>query len=409
VFLYFLIPAWGKGTTDKVFIKIVASKHSNMKIWQINYTSYKNLFMKLPVILLIALSACSYRCTKNSNTTVVDDWPTDSIRTVKNNLNYPWEILWGKDDFIWMTERGGKISKVNPKTGEVAFTHSITEVVSNGEGGLLGMVQNPNFLSNGLFYVVYNYNAGSNYREKIVQLKFENNTVQQTSTIIENLPAASIHNGSRLVIVNDKLFATTGDAAVQPNAQSTTSLSGKVLRFNLDGSIPTDNPIAGSPIWSVGHRNQQGLIFANNILYASEHGPSIDDEVNIIEQNRNYGWPIVNGPCNTAAEQTFCTANNVKEPIWSSGSNTIAVCGLDYYNNNRIATWQNSLLMTTLKDQSLRVLKLSADYRTVTGEQILFKNKFGRLRDVCVSPAGRVYLCTSNGGNGDLLVEISSN
>jgi glucose/arabinose dehydrogenase len=394
---------------DAVFIKILYYKSLNMQTWQINCTWLKNLFMKLSIVLLIAISACANCCTKDTKTVVVDDWPTDSIRTIKNNLNYPWEILWGKDDFIWMTERSGKISKVNPKTGEIPFTHTITEVVSNGEGGLLGMVQHPDFLTNGLFYVVYNYNNGANYREKIVQLKFANNSVQQTATIIENLPAASIHNGSRLLIIGDKLFATTGDASVQPNAQSTTSLSGKVLRFNFDGTVPSDNPISGSAIWSVGHRNQQGLVFANNILYASEHGPNIEDEVNIIERNRNYGWPDVNGPCNTTAEQTFCNANNVKEPLWSSGSSTIAVCGLDYYNNNRIASWKNSLLMTTLKDQSLRVLTLSADFRTVTNEQIIFKNRFGRIRDLCVSPAGRVYLCTSNGGNADVLVEISSN
>ncbi len=381
-----------------------------MQNWQINCTWFKNLFMKLSTFLLIALSACTNCCTKNKNTSVVvDDWPTDSIRTVKSNLNYPWEILWGKDDFIWMTEREGKISKIDPKTGVVAFTTTISEVQSNGEGGLLGMVQHPSFLSNGLFYVVYNYNNGANYREKIVQLKFANNAVQPVFTIIQDLPAASIHNGSRLLIFNDKLFATTGDAAVQPNAQSTSSLSGKVLRFNLDGTIPSDNPIANSPIWSLGHRNQQGLVVANNTMYASEHGPNVEDEVNSIERNRNYGWPSVNGPCNTTAEQAFCSANNVKEPLWSSGTSTIAVCGLDFYNNDRITSWKNSLLLTTLKDQSLRVLTLSADGRTVIGEQTAFKNKFGRIRDVCVSPAGRVYLCTSNGGNADVLVEISSN
>ncbi len=381
-----------------------------MQNWQINCTWFKNLFMKLSTFLLIALSACTNCCTKNKNTSVVvNDWPTDSIRTVKSNLNHPWEILWGKDDFIWMTEREGKISKIDPKTGVVAFSTSISEVQSNGEGGLLGMVQHPSFLSNGLFYIVYNYNNGTNYREKIVQLKFTNNAIQPVLTVIENLPAASIHNGSRLLIFNDKLFATTGDAAVQPNAQSTSSLSGKVLRFNLDGTIPSDNPIANSPIWSLGHRNQQGLVVANNSMYASEHGPNVEDEVNSIERNRNYGWPSVNGPCNTTAEQAFCTANNVKEPLWSSGTSTIAVCGLDFYNNDRITSWKNSLLLTTLKDQSLRVLTLSADGRTVIGEQTLFKNKFGRIRDVCVSPAGRVYLCTSNGSNTDVLVEISSN
>ena len=200
---------------------------------------------------------------------------------------------------------------------------------------------------------------------------------------------------------------TTGDASVQPNAQSTSSVSGKVLRFNLDGSIPADNPFAGSAVWSYGHRNQQGLVVANGIMYASEHGPNQEDEVNIIEKKRNYGWPKVNGPCDENAEKSFCTANNVKEPIWSSGSNTIAVCGLDYYNSNQIPEWKNSLLMCTLKDASLRVLTLSNDGLSLTNQYTFFKNRFGRIRDICVSPAGKVYLCTSNGSNGDVLVELS--
>lgn len=341
---------------------------------------------------------------------VVDDWPTDSVRTVKNGLNFPWEILWGKDDHIWMTERAGKISKIDPKTGTVAFSASITEVVALNEGGLLGMVQHPDFLTNGLFYVVYNYNSGANYREKLVQMKFENGAIQPVSTLMADMPASGIHNGSRLWIINDaspKLYMTTGDANVANNAQNTASVSGKVLRFNLDGTIPADNPYPGSPVWTFGHRNPQGLVVANGIMYTSEHGPSIEDEVNIIERNRNYGWPNVNGPCDEPGEITFCTANNVKPPIWSSGSSTIAVCGLDYYNNSRIPVWQNCLLMLTLKDASLRALKLSTDSRSVVSQQTFFKNQFGRLRDICVSPVGRVYLCTSNGGNGDLLVEIT--
>lgn len=358
---------------------------------------------------LIIISAISHGCRAKVEPVIPDDWPTDTIRTVKSGLNFPWEILWGKDDHIWMTERGGKISKIDPKTGNVIFSANITDVVSNGEGGLLGMVQHPGFLTNGLFYVVYNYNNGANYREKVVQFKFENNSILAVSTLLQDIPASSIHNGSRLFISGDipMLFITTGDAANQPNAQSTASLSGKVLRLNLDGSIPSDNPIAGSSIWSLGHRNPQGLVVVNGRMYASEHGPNIEDEVNIIEKNRNYGWPTVNGPCDQPAEISFCTANNVKEPIWSSGSGTIAVCGLDYYNNSRIPAWQNSLLMCTLKDASLRLLTLSNDGLSIVNQQTFFKSRFGRLRDVCVSPAGRVYLCTSNGSNNDVLIEIS--
>ncbi len=364
---------------------------------------------KFLLFLLVTMFflACSNKSSSPQNSL---DWPTDSIRIVKSDLNYPWEILWGKDDFIWMTERGGKISKIDPKTGAVAFNATLPDVVSRGEGGMLGMVHHPDFLSNGLLYVVYNYETGGNYKEKMVQMRLTGATLQLQKVIIENIPASSIHNGSRLLITNEavpKLLMTTGEASNQPMAQDLTSKSGKVLRFNLDGTIPADNPIAGSPIWSFGHRNQQGIVLVNNILYASEHGPDIEDEVNIIEKNRNYGWPTVKGSCNTSDEITFCTANNVKEPIWSSGSSTIAVCGLDYYDNSRIPAWQKSLLMTTLKDESLRVLKLSVDGLSIASQQTFFRGKFGRIRDICISPAGRVYLCTSNGSNSDQLIEIS--
>lgn len=358
-------------------------------------------------VFFILMQSCG---SKNSNIGPgANGLSADSVRMVNQKLNYPWEIVWGKDDFIWMTERGGKISKLDPKTGDIVFSYTLNEVVSNNEGGLLGMVQHPDFLNNGLFYAVYNYNNGSGYFEKLVQLKLSNNSVQTVATLIENIPASSIHNGSRLWINSDvvpKIFMSTGDAAVQNNAQQTGSLSGKVLRFNLDGSIPADNPIAGSAVWSFGHRNIQGLVVGNGIMYASEHGPTEEDEINIIEKNRNYGWPNVIGPCNTTAENSFCAANNIKEPAWSSGNQTIAVCGMDYYNNDRIAAFKNSLLLTTLKDASLRILKLSADGKSITSQQTAFKNKFGRIRDICISPAGTVYLCTSNGGNGDVLVEI---
>jgi glucose/arabinose dehydrogenase len=368
----------------------------------------KHLPMRTNHLLIVLLLGILFSCkSKDDQIGVVpDDWPTDTVRVLKNNLNFPWEILWGKDDFIWMTERGGKISKVNPKTGDIVFSTSITDVVSNGEGGLLGMVQHPEFLNNGNFYVVYNYNSGGNYLEKIVQMQFSNNSLSVVKNIITNIPASGIHNGSRLWILGDKLFATTGDAAVPSLSQTSSSLAGKVLRFNLDGTIPTDNPTSTSPVWSLGHRNPQGLVVNNNIIYASEHGDNIEDEVNIIERNRNYGWPNVKGPCDNAGETPFCTGSN-KEPLWSSGSSTIAVCGLDYYNNSRIPAWQNSLLMATLKDATLRVLKLSSDGLSITGQQTLFKNRYGRIRDICVSPAGRVYLCTGNGNNADVLVEIS--
>jgi glucose/arabinose dehydrogenase len=335
----------------------------------------------------------------------------EARRIVKQNLQHVWEMVWGPDDHIWFTERDGKISKMNPSNGNIIFTTTINDVVSSGEGGLLGMALHPDFLNNGLLYIVYNYNGASGYREKVVRYAFTNNAITNPTIIFDNIAASSIHNGSRIRVVNEssgvKIYFTTGDASNSSNSQDVNSKNGKVMRLNADGTIPSDNPIAGNPVWSYGHRNPQGLIFVNNKIYESEHGPNIEDEVNIIEKGRNYGWPTVNGPCDDGSETAFCTANNIKQPIWSSGNSTIAVCGIDYYNSDKIPAWKNSILMTTLKDASLRQLKLSADGNSVVSTSMFFKNEYGRIRDICISPSGNVYICTSNGGNDDKIIEIT--
>jgi len=363
----------------------------------------KNIF-QLIIFLAIVFICCNKK--KSNGNTVAGE----NIRIVKQNLHHVWEMLWGPDDHIWFTEREGKISKMNPTTGAIVFSATIEGVVSSGEGGLLGLALHPDFLSNGLLYVVYNYNSANGYREKLVRYTFANNAITSPTTIIENIPASSIHNGSRIRVVNEssstKIYFTTGDASNSSSAQDVNSRSGKVLRLNADGTIPSDNPIAGNPLWSYGHRNPQGLVFVNNKLYESEHGPNIEDEVNIIEKGRNYGWPTVNGPCD-GSEASFCTMNNIKAPIWSSGGNTIAVSGIDYYNTDKISSWKNSILMTTLKDASLRQLKLSSDGNSVVSTSIFFKDIYGRLRDICISPSGNVYFCTSNGGNNDKIIEVS--
>lgn len=366
------------------------------------------VFLRIIFIASIALmTCCNKKKSGNNNQPVTPTEP--NRRIVKQNLQHVWEITWGPDNHIWFTERDGKISKMDPQNGNIIFSTVISEVSASGEGGLLGMALHPDFLTNGFIYIVYNYNSATGYREKAVRYTFFNNSFTNPFVIIENIAAAGIHNGSRIRLADDgtglKLFLTTGDAANSASAQDINSKNGKILRFNLDGTIPADNPFAGNPVWTYGHRNPQGLIFANNKCYASEHGPAIEDELNIILKGNNYGWPNVNGPCD-GSEQTFCTANNIKEPIWSSGTSTIAVCGIDYYNNDRISSWKNSILMTTLKDQSLRQLKLSTDGNSIISTSVFFKNEYGRLRDICISPDGKVYICTSNGSNDDKIIEI---
>lgn len=365
--------------------------------------------MKNTLLLFFLFSLSSLKCQKGKTTSGTPQQPGTSVtikeKILTQNLAYPWEILWGPDNFIWMTQKGGAISRINPGNGAVTPVYTIPDVQSNGEGGLLGMALHPNFSANPYVYVSYNYNGSGTYKEKLVRFTYNGTTLTSPLILIDNIAASGIHNGSRLLIVNDKLFITTGDASNQSLPQNTSSVNGKLLRINLDGSIPADNPLPNNPIWSWGHRNPQGLVLVGSKMFSSEHGPSNDDEINIIEKGRNYGWPNVEGFCNTGSEQNFCSANNVKEPItvWTP---TIAVSGMEYYNADAIPQWKNSLLVATLKNSRLYQLKLNTATTEITETQEFFTNTYGRLRDVCISPDGKVYICTSNGSN-DKIIEVS--
>jgi glucose/arabinose dehydrogenase len=361
----------------------------------------KKLFTS--IAFLIILSACE-KNKDNEDPITNADLTTEVLA---QSLSFPWEMVYGPDNFIWFTERPGKISRLNPLNGVVTLVHTISEVNSTGEGGLLGMALHPQFSSNPYVYVVYDFGSGAAYKGKVVRFTFNNGKLEAPVVLLDQIPAASIHNGSRLLITADqKLLITTGDANAAAQAQNKNSLSGKILRINLDGSIPADNPVANNPYWTFGHRNPQGLVMIGDKLYSSEHGPDNDDEINLIQKDRNYGWPNVEGYCNTGAEQTFCPLNQVVEPLiaWSP---TIAPSGLTYYNSDYIPQWKNSLLGVTLKGSKLMQLQLNPAGDKITASTEFFLNQFGRLRAICQSPEGKIYLATSNGAGKDQIIEIS--
>jgi glucose/arabinose dehydrogenase len=191
---------------------------------------------------------------------------------------------------------------------------------------------------------------------------------------------------------------TTGDASNGDLGQDRSSLAGKVLRMTLTGQPAPANPF-GTVVYSYGHRNPQGLVFhpVTGVLYSTEHGPSDNDEVNVILAGRNYGWPTVHGFCDDdiGSERAFCQANNVVEPL-ATWTPTIAPTGADFYLADLIPQWKGSLLFTSLRGMALYRLTLSADGQRVTAKETLFDGRFGRLRDVLVAPDGAVYIATSN-------------
>lgn len=342
--------------------------------------------------LLILFVVCCSALTINAQTDL-------DTRTVISGLSTPWEILWGPDDHIWMTERVGLVSTVHPETGAKKELLNLRAVVSEQlEGGLLGMVLHPNFADSPYVYLAYVSWANGDFYKTVQRYTYHDDTLSDPIEIFRFAPASLFHQGCRLVIdEHRKLFITQGDSFDASKVQSDTTLYGKILRLNLDGSIPDDNPIPGNPMYTKGHRNPQGLVLMpNGSLLESEHGNDIDDEINIIEPGRNYGWPNVEGFCDRESEEEFCEENNVHEPLWASGGHTVATSGLTWYDHPRFPDLQHSLLETCLKASKMLQVRLDSSFTRVVSVRDWFPFRFGRLRDACVSPDGRIFICTSN-------------
>ncbi len=350
----------------------------------------KQILITLILSLLLTTFSESAQSQVTIDETVVD------TNTVITGLDIPWEVLYGPDGWLWVTERYGRVSRVNPETGEqdIILDHSGV-VVQQGESGMLGMALHPDFPEDPRVYIVYTYSSGG-IKEKLVHFTYDGTGLTNETVLIENIQGNSTHNGSRLLFAPDgKLLMTTGDAQNLSAPQNPEHLSGKILRLNHDGSIPEDNPFPNSYVYTWGHRNAQGLAFGiSGTLYSSEHGPSTDDEINIIEAGRNYGWPDVNGFCDTPGEQDFCETWNVKEPMiaWTP---TIAPSDIIYYQDGMIPEWTGSILLTVLKNKRVVELELSDDGQEITGENHYFVDFWGRLRDICAGPDGEIYLATS--------------
>ncbi|SFC00472.1 Glucose/arabinose dehydrogenase, beta-propeller fold [Flagellimonas taeanensis] len=318
--------------------------------------------------------------------------------TVAENLDVPWEITWGPEDNIWFTEQGGRVSRLDPNTGQVHVLLEIQDVFRKRTTGLLGLAIHPDFKKSPYVFLNYTTKNEETITSRLMRYEYANDTLINPKTILE-IPGHTAHNGTRLTISPDKkLMWATGDIGPDvDNAQNVKSLNGKILRFNLDGSIPDDNPFANSPVWSWGQRNVQGMAYgAKGLLYTSEHGDATDDEVNLMQKGRNYGWPNVSGYCNDATgNPSFCKDSAVVEPM-KAWTPTIAPAGIDYYASRSIPEWNNSLLLVTLKESDFRVLGLNGTGDSIVSETILFDNVLGRIRDLCISPKGDVFISTSN-------------
>lgn len=311
------------------------------------------------------------------------------IEVIAENLTVPWALDISNDGKIYFTERPGSVRVI--ENGILNPRPLITlspPFISQGEGGLMGIALDPNFSQNHYIYVMHSYRENNKLYNRVVRLVESNNIATIDKILIDKIPGNQFHNGGRMKIGPDKkLYITTGDAQNPSLAQNMSSLAGKILRIELNGNIPSDNPFPNSPIYSLGHRNPQGLAWnSKNMLYSSEHGQSAHDEINIIIPGGNYGWPLVQGD-ETSTEIT------VQKPLVHSNEITWAPSGITFINSG---PFKDNLLVATLRGQQLLSISLNNNGTAVKNIEPLFKNEYGRLREVIQAKDGSIYITTSN-------------
>jgi glucose/arabinose dehydrogenase len=349
---------------------------------------YKEQRLAIVAIAAVTVAAVATTFFTPSQTTLPIPEPGQSdgnntrsgVQVLAENLDVPWAIDIAEDGRLFFTERTGRIMAIDKNGSLLSDPVAYINVMQNSESGLLGLALHPNFTENHLLYVYHTYSNDSAVLNQVLMLTENDNKIVESKVIIDNIPAADRNDGGRIKFGPDgKLYVATGDARQPELAQDAGSLAGKILRLNSDGSIPEDNPFEGSPVYSYGHRNIQGLAWhpLTGDLYASEHGLEGNDEINLINPGTNYGWPIED-----------CNAEKFEKPIVCFNP-AIAPAGMTFAVSNSLG-YQNDILLATLKAQHIRLIDLESDAESniLTG--------FGRIRDVVEAPDGSLYVTTSN-------------
>ncbi|WP_343839965.1 PQQ-dependent sugar dehydrogenase [Salinibacillus aidingensis] len=300
---------------------------------------------------------------------------TDDGKITANNLFIPWTINKNGGTF-YLSQREGSVIEINGELGlvEVQDVQVSENILHEGQGGFLGFALDPNFKETNRAYAYHTYSKNGEVLNRIVSLTLKDNTWEEENVLLENIPGGEVNNGGRLKIGPDGfLYATTGDTGQAELAQNLDNLAGKILRMNLEGEVPQDNPFENSYVYSYGHRNSQGLAWdEQGNLYSSEHGEDGHDEINLIEAGQNYGWPEITGN----EEES-----GMKAPVAHSGEDTWAPAGMAYSDGR--------LYVASLAGKQIFT------YDIESSETTEFYDEAGRLRDVLVEN-GSIFTITSN-------------
>jgi len=331
----------------------------------------------------------------NTNGVFAQEFPSYNLKveTIAENLEVPWAIAFSPDGRIFFTERDGNVRII--EDGILLQEPALTLNVGRVEGGLLGLALDPEFEKNHYLYIYYTYSELLSTYNRVSRFTENDNKLSDEFVLIDKIPGAAVHDGGRMRFgPDDKLYITTGDAANAPLAQDLRSLAGKVLRINSDGTIPADNPFSGSVVYSLGHRNPQGLDWEpiTGKLVVAEHGPSGErgfahDEINIVEAGKNYGWPNIVG---SQTDPRYIS------PIFHTGEIAWAPSGASFYNSDKIPELKGKYLVANLRGTHLHAFEIDTGQNEIISDESLFSGQFGRLRDISVGNDGYLYMLTSN-------------
>jgi glucose/arabinose dehydrogenase len=341
--------------------------------------------------------------TSGTISTNLDNLPLTSrdgwkIETVVSGVQVPWTISWDHEGRMLFTERPGRVRVFENGKLRAEPLLTLPDVAARSESGLMGMCLHPNYRENRLLYLAYSYRDNRDQFVKVVRYNNDGTRLTVEKTIIDKIPAAPNHAGTRLAFGPDgKLYITTGDATDWHLAQKMDSINGKTLRLNDDGTIPDDNPFVGKAntrgeIWSYGHRNAQGLAWqpGTNTMFQTEHGPSGFEglgggacELNMVERGKNYGWPEIYG---TRTQSGMVAPLVEYSPASAPGSGM-------FYSGDKLPMFKNNFFFGALRPGIL-VRVVIDGVKVVKQERVIAD--LGRIREVAQGPDGLIYFSTSN-------------
>jgi len=334
--------------------------------------------------------------------------PFEPVRAevVQDGLEHPWDIAFADDGRMLVTERIGRVLVFagGGAEAELLSTTTIPDVRAELESGLMGIA-----IHDDAVFVCASRDPGDAWRVELLRstLAGDGSLAPFEVVPIGEITGAPRHQGCAVEVdATDHLWLSIGDAnlpAGENRAQDPDRLNGKVLRLNLDGSVPADNPFE-SPIFSLGHRNPQGIAFGpDGSVWEVEHGTDENDEINHLQPGGNYGYPCFTGADASGPIPDRCgVASEYLAPAWASGTPTLATSGATFLSGAGWSDWEGQLIVSTLKEEDLRRFSVSSD-GSVTLEETLLDSEFGRLRAVVSGPDGALYVSTSNGTDDRLL------